>query len=112
MEEKYREVRFVLVYVLFLNIIVALLKVVFGFLANSLSMMADGMHSTFDSLSNIIGLVAVRVASKPPDDCHPYGHSKYENLATLGISVFIFIAAFEIFKTGIERFIAINELVV
>lgn len=101
--KRYGEIRFVLIYVLFLNLAVAVAKLVFGFMANSLSMIADSLHSFFDSTSNIIGLVAIKISAKPPDSNHPYGHSKYETLATIGIAALVFMACFEIVEGAVNR---------
>lgn len=106
MDEKYGKVRLVLIQIFFLNIAVALIKLFFGLLAGSLSMIADSFHSFFDSTSNIVGLIAVRVASKPPDKDHPYGHKKYENFATIVIAVLIFLACIEILESAVGRLLS------
>ena len=71
--------------VLFVNLIVSLAKLVVGWLTGVISMIADGFHSLTDSASNVVGLVGIAVASRPADRDHPYGHHKFETLATLGI---------------------------
>ena len=76
----YETVRRILIIIFVLNISVALVKGAYGLLTNSLSMSADGLHSLFDSTSNIIGLVGISMASRPPDKEHPYGHAKFETL--------------------------------
>ncbi|MFH1125764.1 MAG: cation diffusion facilitator family transporter [Candidatus Altiarchaeota archaeon] len=103
MEESYKKVRWVLIYIFFLNIAVALIKLVFGLIANSLSMVADSFHSFFDSTSNIVGLIAVHISSKPPDKDHPYGHKKYEDFATIAIAALIFFACIEILQSAWGR---------
>ncbi len=104
-EEYRKKVNWILIYILFLNLAVVILKAIFGFLANSLSMLADALHSTFDSLSNIIGLIFIKIASKPPDPGHPYGHKKYETFATIIIAGFIFLTCFEVVQSAINRLI-------
>ena len=99
-----REVSRVLWIVLFLNVGVALLKLVFGFLTGALSMVADGFHSSLDASSNVVGLAGLRLARRAPDRDHPYGHRKFEALAALGISLFLFIACYEILTSLISRF--------
>jgi cation diffusion facilitator family transporter len=106
MKENYPEVQRVLLIVLVLNLIVAAAKFIFGFLANSLSMIADSVHSLFDSTSNIIGLVGIRTACKPPDREHPYGHGKYETFATIGIALLLLVTAFGIVGGSISRLLA------
>ena len=51
-------------------------------------MLSDGYHSLTDTASNVVGIVGVRIAGAPPDDDHPYGHRKFETMASLGIMVF------------------------
>lgn len=97
------EIRRILVLVLFANLFVTLLKAVFGIMSNSLSMIADSVHSLFDSTSNVVGIIAIQLASKPPDGDHPYGHRKYETIATLFIALLLMITAFEIVETAFRR---------
>jgi cation diffusion facilitator family transporter len=103
MKDKHSQVRGILALTLLLNLFVASLKLVFGLLANSLSMLADSAHSFFDSTSNIIGLIGVGVASKPPDRGHPYGHGKYEAFATMGIAALLLITSFGIMRGALGR---------
>lgn len=90
--ERLKRVRRVLLYTLFLNILVAMAKVIYGHITDSISMLSDGFHSFFDGTSNIIGLIGVWIAEQPPDKEHPYGHRKYETLFTIAIAILIFIA--------------------
>jgi len=101
----YDTVRRILIIIFVLNISVALVKGAYGLLTNSLSMTADGLHSLFDSVSNIIGLVGLALASKPPDREHPYGHSKFETFASLGIAVLLFASCFQVIEATINRFL-------
>lgn len=98
-----REVGRVLWSVLGLNLLVAVLKLVFGSIAGSVSMVADGFHSTLDASSNVIGLLGMKVAGKGPDEDHPYGHRKFEALAALGISLFLFLTCYEIVTAVVGR---------
>ena len=98
-------VRKVLIYTLILNAIVALAKVVYGFITNSVAMMSDGFHSAFDGASNVIGLIGIWIASHPPDEKHPYGHKKYETLFTIIIAVMLFTTCFEILKKVYQSFL-------
>ncbi|MGB4756661.1 MAG: cation transporter, partial [Candidatus Methanoculleus thermohydrogenotrophicum] len=67
------QVQRVFIIILALNLAVALAKAVFGIIAGSVSMIADALHSGFDSFSNIVGIIAIYLARKPPDPEHPYG---------------------------------------
>ncbi len=97
------KVRQVLLYTLLLNIIVAIAKVIYGYSIDSISMLSDGFHSFSDGASNIVGLVGIWIASHPPDENHPYGHRKFETLATIAIAVLIFAAGVEILRETFYR---------
>lgn len=84
-----QEVRWVLWAVLGLNLLVALAKLLYGVVTASLSMQADGFHSLFDGVSNIVGLTGLWLAAAPPDAVHPYGHKKYETLAAASIGAML-----------------------
>jgi cation diffusion facilitator family transporter len=89
----YKKIRKVLWLILFANLGVAALKIITGNIINSNSLTADGFHSLTDGSSNIVGLIGIHFASKPVDEDHPYGHSKFETLAGFLISVMLFILA-------------------
>lgn len=99
-----RQVKKILIVILGLNLATALAKSIWGHWTDSISMQADGFHSFLDSASNVIGLVGVWFASRPPDDTHPYGHRKFETFASFCISVFLFLGCFEILKSSYTRF--------
>jgi len=101
----YDTVKRILIIIFVINISVALVKGAYGLLTNSLSMTADGLHSLFDSVSNVIGLFGLALASKPPDKEHPYGHSKFETFASLGIAVLLFTSSFQVIEATINRFL-------
>ena len=103
-DSRYSEVRRVLVRILFLNIAVALAKVIFGQLSGSISILSDGFHSLTDGASNIVALVSLNLASKPPDANHPYGHRKFETLAAAAIALFLLIIVVEIAQAAFFRF--------
>ena len=98
-------IRRILLTVLFLNWLVAVLKVIFGLAVKSQSMVADGYHSFADGASNIIGLIGIWYASFPRDKDHPYGHKKYETFASIGIALVLFIVCFNILREGFLRFL-------
>ncbi len=90
------QVRRVLALVLVLNLVVALAKFAYGVATSSNSMQADGIHSVFDSLGNVVGLVGITLALRPADAGHPYGHHKFETYASLVIGVLLVAAAGEV----------------
>ena len=93
----------VLARVLVLNLAVAAAKLIFGYATGAVSIISDGFHSLTDGASNIMGIVGLRAARKPPDEDHPYGHRKYETLAAAGIFVFLLIVVVEVTRTALMR---------
>jgi len=100
---RYRAVTHVLLVTFLLNLVVAAGKLLVGTVVNSLSMVADGIHSLVDASSNIVGFVSVLFASKPADEDHPYGHQKFEVVASLGIALMMGITCVEILRTAFGR---------
>jgi cation diffusion facilitator family transporter len=101
----YSTVKRILIIIFVLNLLVALSKGGWGLYTGSLSMTSDGLHSLFDASSNIIGLVGISLASRPPDRDHPYGHSKFETFASLGIAVLLFASCIQIIIAATDRFL-------
>jgi cation diffusion facilitator family transporter len=106
MYERYRAIKRTLIIILVVNLSVALSKGIYGLTTNSLSLIADAFHSLFDASSNVIGLIGIRLATKPADTEHPYGHWKYETVAAIVIAAMIFLTGIEIIESAIERFMA------
>jgi cation diffusion facilitator family transporter len=109
-KQRARAVNRVLWVVLGLNLGVAALKLVFGFLTGALSMIADGFHSSLDASSNVVGLAGSWLARRAPDPGHPYGHRKFEALAALFISLFLFLACYEILTSLLGRLHGTHEI--
>ena len=87
-----------------LNWGVAAAKLVVGSMSGSVALWADGFHSLLDGSSNVVALIGIWIAHRPPDEDHPYGHRKFEAMAALAIAAFLFFACFEVFTSAIERF--------
>jgi cation diffusion facilitator family transporter len=78
-----------------------LFKLVAGTLGRSQAMLADGIHSLSDFLTDIVVLVGFKITEKPEDEDHTYGHGKYETLATIIISIMLAIVGYNILKSGV-----------
>lgn len=100
-----RAVRRVLWAILVANWAVAGLKLTIGLIANSAAVTADGLHSLIDGGSNVVGLVAMHYAGQPADDEHPYGHHKFEALASLFIGVMIGMGVVELGRMAFNAII-------
>jgi cation diffusion facilitator family transporter len=100
---RYHEVSRVLVRVLLLNLGVALAKIVFGYTSGAISILSDGFHSLTDAASNVVGLVGISAARRPPDDDHPYGHRKYETVAAAAVSGFLLAIILEVLRNAFNH---------
>lgn len=96
-------VRRVLVALLIANLAVVGAKLAIGLVSHSLAVLGDALHSTIDALNNVLALVVVGLASKAPDEDHPYGHGKFETLGALAIVGFMSITCFELIRDAIGR---------
>jgi len=75
------------------NILIALAQVIVGMLGHSQGLIADGVHTLSDLLSDFLVLFAVKHGAKEADDDHPYGHARYETAATLALGIMLALVA-------------------
>lgn len=87
------------------NAALIVLKFIAGFVGKSSALVADAVHSLSDFISDVIVLVFVKIAGKPIDKGHDYGHGKFETLATLTIGVLLILAGIGLMISGIETVI-------
>lgn len=98
-----RGVQRVLWITLFLNLAVALAKLVAGLATSSLTLLGDSAHSGVDAANNVVGLVAIAVATQGADEGHPYGHSKIETLAAFVLAGLLFVTCFNLGIEALKR---------
>lgn len=106
LDQREQRIKKVLVITLMLNLLVGLTKISIGHFSGFISLLTSGIDSLFDSSSNVLALVAIRVAYRPADEGHHYGHQKYENLGALLLSAVLIYAALQV---GFEAWKAIDE---
>jgi len=82
-------------------------KLFAGIYGKSGAMVADGIHSLSDFFTDLVVLIGFKFTEKPEDECHNYGHDKYETLATVIVSVFLAVAGLSILKSGITSLMSI-----
>ena len=103
--DRYSAVVRVLYRVLYLNLAVAIVKIVLGYLTGAVSILSEGFHSLTDSASNVVALMGVAIARRPPDEDHPYGHRKYETMASLGILIFLIVVLMQVLGAAYNRLV-------
>src|SRR6266545_2185281 len=95
-------VRRVVLGLLAANLVVVGAKLAVGLASGSLAVLGSAVDSAVDALNNVLALFVVRVASKEPDEDHPYGHGKFETLGALGIVGFLSITCFELVRGAVN----------
>lgn len=83
------------------NASLIVLKLLAGIFGRSSAMLADAVHSLSDFITDVMVIIFVRIAGKPSDKDHDYGHGKYETLGTLLIGVFLALAGIGLMISGI-----------
>jgi cation diffusion facilitator family transporter len=86
------------------NIVLAILKGWAGVVANSRALVADAVHSASDVAGSLAVYIGLKAAKQPPDEDHPYGHGKAENIAAIIVAVLLLIVGFEIGKSSFAAF--------
>jgi cation diffusion facilitator family transporter len=97
------QVQRVLLGLLVANLCVVGAKFFIGLRTGSLGVLGDAVHSSVDAMNNVLALAVIWVASREPDEDHPYGHEKFETLGALAIVVFLSITGFELVTGAVSR---------
>ena len=85
------------------NVLLFLLKLLAGGITGSVSITADAMNNLSDASGSVVTLIGFRVADKPADAHHPYGHARAEYLSGLGVAVLILFIGFELAKSSLTK---------
>ncbi len=100
---RYREIRKVTLIGSVIDFLLAVLKLVAGFLGQSQALIADGVHSLSDLATDFVVLYAAKHSSRAADESHPYGHGRFETIATVALGVALILVAGGIAWDAIER---------
>lgn len=95
---------------IFSNTFLIIVKVFAGIMSGSVSIISEAIHSFIDLLAAIIAFFSVKMSDKAPDEQHPYGHGKYENISGVIEGFLIFIAAGWIIYEAIQKILNQNEI--
>ncbi|MCL2475201.1 MAG: cation diffusion facilitator family transporter [Chloroflexi bacterium] len=98
-----------IVFIAVISLLIAI-KIIAAMVTNSIALKSDALHSCIDLAGAIVGLIAIRIATAPPDKGHPYGHGKAENVAGVLISILIFSAGVFIAYEAVMRLLEGGEL--
>ena len=100
--ERARKIRNVTVLGMLVNVFLTVIKLVSGLLIRSTALIADGIHSISDLATDFIVLISSRISSRPADDTHPYGHKKFETLATQVISAILIYVSINLIWSAVR----------
>ncbi len=103
-DSKYREKKIMKVTLTgsVVNLVLTIFKLFAGILGRSAAMVADGIHSASDLVSDFVVMIFVHISSEGSDKSHDYGHGKFETMATLIISLMLFAVGIELMVSGIR----------
>ena len=100
-----KKIRSITLWGALLNIVLMLLKIVSGLLIRSSALIADGVHSLTDLATDLVILLGARLSSRPADATHPYGHRKFDTIASQLIAFILIAVGFSfVFSAGIAIF--------
>lgn len=88
---------------IFCNVMLFVLKLIAGTLAGSVSVTADALNNLSDASGSIVTLLGFKMAGKPADEHHPFGHARAEYLSALGVSALILFIGMELVKSSAEK---------
>ena len=95
---------------IFCNFLLFTAKLLTGLLINSISVMADAFNNLSDAASSIIGFIGVKMAGKPADEEHPFGHGRVEYIAAFIVAFIVIQVGFSLFKTSIDKILHPQEM--
>lgn len=101
--DRYGEIRRVTLVGAVLDLVLAVVKLIVGSIAQSQSLIADGVHSLSDLATDAMVLIAAKHGSREADDTHPYGHGRIETLATIALGIILLLIAAGIGWDAIQR---------
>ncbi len=81
-------------------------KLAIGTVAGSVAITADAMNNLTDASSSVVTLIGFKLAEKPADEDHPYGHARFEYLSALAVAALIVVIGFELAKSSVEKIFA------
>lgn len=87
------------------NVLLCAAKAAVGVMSGSVSIVADAINNLSDASSNIVSVLGFKLASRPADPEHPYGHGRYEYLSGLAVAVLVLLVAVELIKSSIDKIV-------
>ena len=93
------------------NVLLFALKLTIGLIINSVSVMADGFNNLSDAASSVISFIGVKLAGRPADKEHPFGHGRLEYITALAVSFLILQVSLSLFKSSFQKILHPEEVI-
>ena len=109
-DTRYKQARRVTLIGSVIDVVLGVTKVITGVMYGSQALVADGIHSLSDLMTDFMVLIAMKEGSRDADDEHPYGHGRFETLASLTLGLMLIVVALGIAQQAVETFLALSHL--
>ena len=86
------------------NILLFILKLAIGTITHSMAIVSDAFNNLSDMFTSFISIISAKLSNKPPDENHPFGHGRFEYLASLTVATIILIVGFSLCETSFHKF--------
>ena len=93
------------------NIVLASSKLIIGVLSASMSIIADALNNFTDGISSVVTLIGFKLAQKPADADHPFGHARFEYVSGFIVSLLVLMVGFELAKSSVEKIFSAEAIV-
>lgn len=91
---------------IFCNLFLFASKFAVGMMSNSIAILSDAFNNLTDMGSSAISIISAKLSNRPPDKDHPFGHGRFEYLASLTIGIIILVVGYKLCETSIAKFFA------
>jgi len=91
-----------------INVVLSAFKLFVGIVAGSAAMVSDAVHSITDLISTVVVIIGIKLANRKPDKDHPYGHDRFESVATLALAALVFSVGLGIGWAGIQTIMSLD----
>lgn len=87
------------------NVLLSIFKIIIGVIANSMSIISDGLNNVSDAGSSIVTMIGFKMSQKKVDSDHPWGHGRMEYITALFVDILIILVGFELLQSSVEKII-------
>lgn len=109
-QERYLSIRNVTLVGVVVNIGLTIAQILFGIIDQSQALLADGLHTLSDLVSDVVVLIAAKYSAEEADTTHPYGHARFETLATVIVGAILLFVAMEILLNAVQKLLSPESL--